>query len=98
MTIQSYRDDGTRDVAESINSKTARRSLPVELHQTARRRLAAIDGMTSIADLLLFPGWRLEQLKGNRLGQYSIRVNDQYRICFRWDGVNAEDVEITDYH
>ena len=98
MAIQSYQDDGTRDIAESINSKVARRILPVELHQAARRRLATIDAMTSVAELLLFPGWRLEQLRGNRAGQYSIRINDQYRICFQWDGVNAEQVEITDYH
>lgn len=98
MAIQSYQNDGTRDIAESANSKAARRVLPVELHQAARRRLATIDAMTSVADLLLFPGWRLEQLKGDRAGQYSIRINDQYRICFQWDGVDAEQVEITDYH
>lgn len=98
MAIQSYRDEGARDIAESANTKAARRTLPVQLHQQARRRLAALDAMNVLADLALFPGWRFEQLKGNRTGQYSIRINDQYRICFQWNGIDAFDVEITDYH
>lgn len=98
MAIRSYRDDGTRDIAESVNSKSARRSLPGHLHQPARRRLATLDAMTSLSDLSLFPGWRFEQLKGDRTGQYSIRINDQYRICFEWNGVDVLNVEITDYH
>ncbi|MCS6843522.1 MAG: type II toxin-antitoxin system RelE/ParE family toxin [Caldilineales bacterium] len=97
MPIRSYRDDGTRDIAENINSKAARRTLPLNLHQAARRRLAALDAMTSLNDLSPFPGWRLEQLKGDRAGQYSVRINDQYRICFEWDGIDALNVEITDY-
>jgi proteic killer suppression protein len=98
MAIQSYRDEGTRDIAESVNSKSARRTLPVQQHSLARRRLAALDAMTSLADLTLFPGWRLEQLKGDRVGQTSIRINDQYRICFVWNGTDVLNVEITDYH
>ncbi len=98
MAIQSYQNDGTRDIAENVNSKVARRTLPPELHQITRRRLATLDAMTSLAELSLFPGWRLEQLKGDRTGQYSIRINDQYRICFVWDGLNVDQVEITDYH
>lgn len=98
MAIQSYRDEGTRDIAESVNSKAARRTLPVHLHQSARRRLAALDAMTSLTDLMLFSGWRLEQLKGDRTGQISIRINDQYRICFEWNGTDVQNVEITDYH
>lgn len=54
--------------------------------------------MTSPVDLLLFPGWRLEQLKGDRSGQYSIRINDQCRICFVWNETDVLNVEITDYH
>jgi proteic killer suppression protein len=98
MAIRSYRNIGTRDVAESINSKEARRILPLMLHAAARRRLAVIDAMTSLSELATFPGWRLESLKGDRLGQYSVRINDQYRVCFWWDGVDADEVEITDYH
>ena len=98
MAIQSYRDEGTRDIAESVNSKAAQRTLPVHLHQPARRRLAVLDAMTSLAELSLFPGWRLEQLRGDRVGQYSIRINDQNQICFEWNGMDVLDVEITDYH
>jgi len=98
MAIQSYQDEGTRDIAESINSKAARRTLPVPLHPLARRRMAVLDAMTSMAELTLFPGWRLEQLRGDRSGQYSLRINDQYRICFAWNGIDVFEVEITDYH
>lgn len=98
MAIHSYRTDGSRDIAESVNSTAARRTLPVELFRAARRRIAALDGMTSLTDLRIFPGWRLEALKGDRAGEYSIRINDQYRICFEWDGVHVHNVEITDYH
>ncbi len=98
MAIQSYRNEGTRDIAESVNSREARRTLPIELFRPARRRLAALDAMISLADLSIFPGWRLEQLRGDRAGQYSIRINDQYRVCFEWDGIHVENVEITDYH
>lgn len=98
MAIQSYQDEGTRDIAEAVNSKAARRALPVHLHLPARRRMAALHAMTALADLALFPGWRLEQLEGDRSGQYSVRINDQYRICFTWNGIDALSVEITDYH
>ncbi len=98
MAILSYRNDGARDIAESVNSKASRRTLPTALHPAARRRLAALNAMTSLADLTIFSGWRLEQLKGERAGEYSIRINDQYRICFEWDGANVENVEIADYH
>lgn len=98
MAITSYGDAGTRDVAESVNSKEARRALPVALHNAARRRLAVLDAMVKLSELSAFPSWRLETLKGDRSGQYSIRINRQYRICFRWNDVDASDVEITDYH
>lgn len=54
--------------------------------------------MTSRSDLSAFPRWRLESLKGDRAGQYSIRINNQYRICFGWDGTDVTSVEVTDYH
>jgi len=98
MAIKSYKNSETRDIAESVASKTSRRLLPVELHSAARRRLATLDAMTSLSELAIFRGWRLELLKGDRMGQYSIRINDQYRICFSWDGIDAENVEVTDYH
>jgi proteic killer suppression protein len=64
----------------------------------ALRRLAALHGAVALSDLLIPPGNRLEGLKGDRAGQHSIRINDQYRICFRWHGGSAYDVEIVDYH
>ncbi len=98
MAIKSYKNAETRDIAENVSSKVARRLLPLELHESARRRLAALSAMIDLAELFVFRGWRLELLKGERAGQYSIRINDQYRICFMWDGTDAEEVEIIDYH
>ncbi len=60
--------------------------------------MSVLDAMTSLAELAPFPGWRLEQLRGDRSGQYSLRINDQYRICFAWNGIDVFEVEITDYH
>lgn len=98
MAIKSYKNGETRDIAENVSSKVARRLLPLELHENARRRLAALSAMVDLAELFVFRGWRLELLKGDRAGQYSIRINDQYRIFFMWDGTDAEEVEIIDYH
>ena len=98
MAIKTYRNSGTRDIAENENSKAARRLLPGALHRAARKALFLIENMTDVRDLACFPGWRLERLKGDRIGQYSIRINDQYRICFIWDGTDADAVEIVDYH
>jgi proteic killer suppression protein len=72
--------------------------LPPAIHKTALRKLTQLEAATFLSELRIPPGNRLEALKGNRKGQYSIRVNDQYRVCFRWDGQNASAVEITDYH
>jgi toxin HigB-1 len=66
--------------------------------QVARRKLLQLDNATELRDLASPPGNRLEALRGNRQGQHSIRINDQWRICFRWDGTDAFDVEIVDYH
>ena len=98
MAIRNYKNAGTRDIAESENSKAARRLLPTPLHKAARRALFAIENMMSLRDLAAYPGWRLERLRGDRTEQYSIRINDQYRICFAWDGTDADAVEIVDYH
>jgi toxin HigB-1 len=72
--------------------------LPAAIHQTALRKLTQLEASTSLDHLRIPPGNRLEALKGDRAGQHSIRVNDQYRVCFRWEGRNAYEVEITDYH
>jgi toxin HigB-1 len=72
---------------------------PGDIQRTALRKLLLMDAATSINDLRSPPGNRLEKLSGDRLGQYSIRINDQWRICFSWtDENNAIDVEIVDYH
>lgn len=64
----------------------------------ARRKLEQLDWAGRIEDLRIPPGNRLEALRGDRKGQYSIRINDQFRLCFRWNGTDAEDAEIVDYH
>ena len=74
------------------------KKLPYSIQKTALRKLIMIDSAETLQDLRVPPANRLEALKGNRKGQYSIRINDQYRICFRSSANGAEDVEITDYH
>ncbi|WP_375449782.1 type II toxin-antitoxin system RelE/ParE family toxin [uncultured Devosia sp.] len=71
---------------------------PADLVRPAQRRLAALIAASELADLRVPPGNRLEALSGSRAGQHSIRINDQWRICFRWSEGRAEDVEIVDYH
>ena len=74
------------------------RKLPPQIQQTARRKLKLIDAATSLEALRVPPGNRLEALKYDRKGQHSIRINDQWRVCFRWEGNGAASVEIVDYH
>ena len=98
MGIRSFKNRGTEDINYGRASKEALKTLPKELHRKAQVKLARIGAATSIQDLREIRGNRLEALKGDRKGQYSIRINDQYRICFRWVKENADDVEIVDYH
>jgi proteic killer suppression protein len=74
------------------------RKLPPDIQNTARRKLEYLHRARTLRDLFAPPGNRLEALKGDRFGQHSIRINDQWRICFVWRGANAEQVEIVDYH
>jgi proteic killer suppression protein len=74
------------------------KKLPLDIQRTARRKLLYIDSAEDLQDLQAPPGNRLEMLKGDRAGQYSIRINDQWRICFTWIGGKAMNVEIIDYH
>jgi proteic killer suppression protein len=74
------------------------RRLPADIQNTARRKLEYLHRARTLQDLMMPPGNRLEPLKGGRKGQHSIRVNDQWRICFRWHGQDAFEVEIVDYH
>ena len=91
--------EGFRDrVAEGIWQGERSRRLPQEIQPVARRKLRYLDAVQRLGDLRVPPANRLEALKGDRAGQYSIRINDKWRICFRWQDGNAVDVEIVDYH
>jgi proteic killer suppression protein len=96
--ILSIKNKGTVDIFNGLNSQKARSLLPQNLHKIAQRKLDIIDASTCLNDLKAPPSNHLEQLKGDRSDQYSIRINSQYRICFKWAGTNAVDVEIVDYH
>lgn len=96
--IKSFKNVGTLDIAKGLNSSQARRCLPLALHSLARIRLVVVDRATSLQDMRAIPGYRLEKLVGKRAGQYSIRINSQYRICFVWNEQDALDLEIVDYH
>jgi proteic killer suppression protein len=98
MAIRSFKNKGTEDVNYGRFSKDALKLLPKELHRKAQIKLARLGAVTSLQDLQEIRGNRFEKLKCDRKGQYSIRINDQYRICFRWENENASDVEIADYH
>jgi proteic killer suppression protein len=91
--IVSFKSGETEALA---NGKRVRRFVSIE--SVARRKIRQLQIANQLEDLRVPPGNRLEKLKGNRAGQYSIRVNDQFRVCFRWTILGAEDVEITDYH
>ena len=83
---------------EKIFSGQISRKLPRDIQRTARRKLLYLHEAEDVQDLRAPPGNRLEKLSGDRAGQYSIRINDQWRICFEWVGEAAQNVEITDYH
>lgn len=96
--IASFSGHGTEDIFDGRNTKAARKTCPQSAWSIARRKLDQIQAVTRLEALRVPPGNRLEALKGDRKGQHSIRINDQYRLCFRWTEVGAEDVEIVDYH
>jgi proteic killer suppression protein len=96
--IQSFRNQQTEDVFNGRTNKKAAKTLPLKLWRVAGRKLDQINRAAELGYLEIPPGNRLEALKGDRKGQHSIRINDQYRICFRWADDGAHDVEITDYH
>lgn len=96
--IQSFTDAGTEDVYDGKDTRAARRTCPVVILRVARRKLDQLNRAATLADLKAPPGNRLQALEGDRFGQHSIRINDQYRICFRWTDGGPEAVGITDYH
>jgi proteic killer suppression protein len=98
LMIESFANQATEDIYDGINSTAARRLLPRELIKITVRKLDQIDSAVVLDDLRVPPGNRLESLRADREGQHSIRINDQYRICFIWTESGAVDVEIVDYH
>jgi proteic killer suppression protein len=92
--IQSFRD---RDTQRLFDRQPARKLGP-DVQRVALRKLRQLDAAVSLEDLRVPPGNRLEKLSRDRAGQHSIRINDQWRVCFRWVGGDAHDVEIVDYH
>lgn len=92
--IRSFLDKDTEAVWER---KFVKKFGP-DLSKTAYRKLVVLNAATTLNDLRVPPGNRLEKLVGDRAGRHSIRINDQWRICFTWDATNADDVEIADYH
>lgn len=96
--IVSFHDQGTADVYHERNTRKARRTCPRELWTIARRKLDYLKDAGKLRDLGAPPGNRLQSLEGDRDGQYSIRINDQYRICFIWTRRGPAEVKIDDYH
>ena len=92
--IESFASTETEKIFRGQVSK----KFPKDIQRTARRKLIYLDDAEDLKDLLAPPGNRLEKLKGDKAGQHSIRINDQWRICFKWSSNKAKDVEIVDYH
>ena len=92
--IRSFKGKETPKIWEGVVS----RRFPTAIQAVARRKLRMLNNARTLQDLRVPPGNRLEELKGSRRGQYSIRINEQWRICFVWSGTDAGDVEIVDYH
>ena len=96
--IKSFFDKGTEDIFDRKNSKEARQTCPQQIWRVAQRKLDQLNGVVSLESLKIPPRNILESLKDDRKGQQSIRINDQFRVCFVWTDDGAENVEITDYH
>jgi proteic killer suppression protein len=93
-----FADRATRDLFNGMDSKLARNVVPAALRQRTLDKLTLLEAAVSLEQLKIPPGNRLEILRGDRLGQHSTRVNDQFRICFHWTDAGPIDVEIVDYH
>jgi proteic killer suppression protein len=94
LVIRSFKSR----MAEEIWNGAVVRRLPIEIQHAARRKLRMLNNAQALADLRIPPGNRLEALQGDRAGQFSIRINDQWRLCFVWQDGDAGEVEIVDYH
>ena len=98
MAIISFADAGTEDIFDGARTRVARKTCPETLWNVVRRKLDQLNAVVRLAELSIPPNNRLEALKGDRRGQHSIRINDQYRICFVWTERGPAEVEIVDYH
>jgi len=96
--IVSFRNTATRNIFNGEDTKKARKTCPRNLWNVVRRKLDLVDSATSLDDLRIPPNNCLEVLVGDRQGQHSIRINDQYRICFIWTINGPDNVEVVDYH
>lgn len=96
--IQSFKTTGTEDIFDGMASQSARKCCPQTIWPVVRRKLDQINRVQEISELKVPPVNHLERLKGDRDNQYSIRINQQYRICFIWEEGHAYEIEITDYH
>ena len=96
--IVTFKDKASEAVFNGRSSRAARSTCPQNIWRIARRKLDQLDSVSTLQELLVPPGNRMEALSGNRKGQYSIRINDQFRICFVWTDAGPDAVEITDYH
>jgi proteic killer suppression protein len=96
--ITSFKDNATEDIFNGKNTKDARKICPRDVWKIAIRKLDQLDSVIKLDELKIPPGNMLEALKGDRNGEYSIRINNQYRICFKWSESGPDLVEITDYH
>ncbi len=98
MNVASFKNQATEDIFNGKNTKNARKICPRSLWKVSVRKLDQLDSVLELEELKVPPGNRLESLSGNRKEQFSIRINDQYRVCFKWNETGPYDVEITDYH
>lgn len=96
--IVSFKNKASEDIFNGVSSKPARKACPQNLWRVTSRKLDQLDSVIALKELRIPPGNKLEALSGNRKGQYSIRINQQYRICFKWTDYGPADIEITDYH
>ena len=98
VMITSFKNQATDDIFYGRNTKTSRKAIPKNLWRIAARKLDQLDSIKILDELKIPPGNRLELLSGNREGQYSIRINEKDRICFKWQNNAPSEVEIIDYH
>jgi proteic killer suppression protein len=96
--IVSFKNQATEDIFNGVNSKIARKICPQTIWRIASRKLDQLDSVESLEELKIPPGNRLESLSGDRDSEFSIRINEQYRICFVWGELGPSEVEIIDYH